>query len=139
MKLASARKLTSQEEKWLNQLNKQITNILIIEEQNIKGHHNSYSWSPELHGTVRLVSIWKSNLTQYRIKSPITAKYNFSSNSCRHQSIPDGNARQKKECSIGNYRVKMIRKRRKNWERCTSPKELRQWTLRTNHHQKIKG
>ena len=68
MKLATARKLTSQEEKYLNQLDKQITNIMIIAKNNIKGHHNTYPWSPELHDAVRMVSIWKDKLIQYKKK-----------------------------------------------------------------------
>ena len=35
-------------------------------ENNIKGKNNTYPLSPELHETVRTVSIWKAQLTQYK-------------------------------------------------------------------------
>ena len=37
-------------------------------ENNIKGRNNTYPWSPELHDAVRTASIWKTQLTQYKIK-----------------------------------------------------------------------
>ena len=57
MQIAGARKLTSQEERELNQLDKQITQIMLKAERNIKGHNTNYPWSPELHDSVRSVSI----------------------------------------------------------------------------------
>ena len=63
--IATDQKLTTKEEKVLNRLDKQTTAIMIKVEINIKGHNNTYLWSPELHGTVRNVSIWKVILTQY--------------------------------------------------------------------------
>ena len=37
-------------------------------ENNVKGQNNTYPWSPELHDTVRSVSIWKAKLTQHKTK-----------------------------------------------------------------------
>ena len=42
MQIAGERKLTSQEEKDLNQLDKQSTQIMLKVERNIKGHNNTY-------------------------------------------------------------------------------------------------
>ena len=60
--------MTTKEEKELNQLDKQITTIMIEVEKTIKSHHNIYPWSSELHNDVRTVSIWKAILTQYKPK-----------------------------------------------------------------------
>ena len=67
MQIAGERKLTSQEEKDLNQLYKQSTQIMLKVERNIKGHNNTYPQSPGLHDSVRTVSIWKAKITQYKI------------------------------------------------------------------------
>ena len=66
MQIVGERKLISQEEKDLNQLDKQITQIMLKTGRNIKGHNKTYPWSPELYNTVRSVSIWKAKITQYK-------------------------------------------------------------------------
>ena len=40
---------------------------MIKAEKNIKGHNNTYPWSPKLHDAVRYVLIWKAKITQYKI------------------------------------------------------------------------
>ena len=66
MQIAGERQLTSQEEKELNQLDKQITQIMINSQRNVKGNNNTYPWSPKLHNAVKSVSIWKAKITQYK-------------------------------------------------------------------------
>ena len=57
MQIASKGKLTCHETTELNQLDKQITNMMLKAENNIKDQNNSYLWSPELHNVVRSVFI----------------------------------------------------------------------------------
>ena len=63
MQIASKRKLTCHEATELNQLGKQITNMMLKAENNIKGQNNTYLWSSELHNVVRSVFIWNAKLT----------------------------------------------------------------------------
>ena len=68
MQIARAKQLISQEEKELNQLDKKITQIMLKTERNIKDHNDTCPWSPELHDTVKSISIWKAKITQYKIQ-----------------------------------------------------------------------
>ena len=68
MQIASKSKLTWHEEIELNKLDKLITTIMLKAENNIKWRNNTYPWSPKIHEAVRKVSIWKTQLTQYKTK-----------------------------------------------------------------------
>ena len=67
--IAQKRKLTQEENEYINKLDNQITLIMLNAENKINFQQTS-SWSPELHITIRKVTLWK--LTQTQLKTKIS-------------------------------------------------------------------
>ena len=60
MKISKQRKLTKEEEVNLDRIDKLITKIMLSVEKKINSQQHNSPWSPELHDSIRIVSIWKS-------------------------------------------------------------------------------
>ena len=65
LKIAQERKLTQEENDYLNKLDNQITMIMLNAENKIHSQERS-PWSPELHIAIRKVTLWKLTLTQLK-------------------------------------------------------------------------
>ena len=63
--IAQERKLTQQENDYLNKLNNQITMIIFNAEKKINSQQTS-PWSPELYIEIRTVTLWNLTLTQLK-------------------------------------------------------------------------
>ena len=68
MTISKTSKLTLEEEINLSRIDKLITTIMLRAEKKIHNQHNSSPLSPELHDSIRIVSIWKSILSQFKTK-----------------------------------------------------------------------
>ena len=68
MIIGKQRKLTKDEEVNLNRIDQLITKIMLKVEKKISNQHHNSPWSPELHDSIRTVSIWKSILSQFKTK-----------------------------------------------------------------------
>ena len=77
MTISKTRKLTLEEEINLNRIDKLITTIMLRAEQKIHNQHHNSPWSPELHDSIQIVSIWKSILSQFKTKLSFQKQINF--------------------------------------------------------------
>ena len=74
--IAQQRTLTQEEDESLNKLDNQITIIMLNAEKKINCKQTS-PWSPELHITIRTVTLWKLTLTE--LKTNISQHKNITS------------------------------------------------------------
>ena len=68
MKISKQRKLTKEEEVNLDRIDKLITKIMLRAKKKINNQQHNSIWSPELHDSIKIVSIWKSILSQFKTK-----------------------------------------------------------------------
>ena len=51
-----------------NYIDQGITQIMLTAERKLSGNELNSPWSPQLHGAVRIVSVWKHILSQEKAK-----------------------------------------------------------------------
>ena len=66
--ISKQRELTQKEEVNLNRIDQLITKIMLKAEKKINNQQHNSPWSLALHDSVRIVSIWKSILSQFKTK-----------------------------------------------------------------------
>ena len=70
-------KLTQEEEIDLNRIDQLITKIMLKAEKCINNQQHNFPWSPALHDAIRIVSIWKSILSQFKTKLSFQKQITF--------------------------------------------------------------
>ena len=77
MIISKQRKLIQKEEVNLNRIYQLITLKLLQAEKKINNQHHNSPWSLALQDSIRIVSIWKSILSQFKTKLSFQKQINF--------------------------------------------------------------
>ena len=75
--ISKQRKLTQTKEINLNRMDQLIKKIMLKAKKKIKHQQPNSPWSPVLHDFIRIVSIWKSILSQFKTKLSFQKQINF--------------------------------------------------------------